>query len=63
MTTVMAIMTSSTIMRFCGAKSVAETLTGSVSAPLVALVSASPAVAMVSGMEPERPACQTTKPL
>ena len=37
--------------------------TGEVSAPLVAFVSALPGVAIVRGMEPEMPACHTTKPL
>ena len=42
---------------------VCDTGTGSVSTPLVAVARASPGVAIVSGMEPDKPACHTTKPL
>ena len=61
--TVMATITNSTITRLCGSSIVWLTGTGAVRAPLVAFTSASPGVAIVSGMEPERPACHTTKPL
>ena len=61
--TVMATMTTSTMTMLCGSRMVWLTGTGAVNAPLVAAARASPGVAMVSGMEPDRPACHTTKPL
>ena len=61
--TTMATITTSTMTMLCGSSIVCEMGMGSVSTPLVALVSASPGVAMVRGMEPDSPACHTTKPL
>ena len=37
--------------------------TGEVSTPFVAIAKLSPGVAIVRGMDPESPACHTTKPL
>ena len=61
--TVMPMITNNTVTRLCQSKMVCANGTGSVSAPLVAIESDSPGVAIVRGMEPEIPACHTTKPL
>ena len=60
---VIPIITNSTVTRLCQFKMVCANGTGAVNAPLVAIESESPGVAIVSGMEPEMPACHTTKPL
>ena len=63
LTTTMATMTMPTMRRFCGARMVCPTGTGFCKAPLVISFNPEPGVAIVNGMEPERPACHTTKPL
>ena len=62
-TSVIAMMMTATITRLWKSKTVWVSGTGAVRMPLVAFFSASPGVAIVSGMEPDRPACHTTKPL
>ena len=62
-TSVMAMMMTATITKLWKSKTVWVSGTGSVRMPLVAFFSASPGVAIVKGMEPDRPACHTTKPL
>jgi hypothetical protein len=63
LTTTMATMTTATMMRFCGERMVWPIGMGCVKAPLVTASRLEPSVAIVSGMDPESPACHTTKPL